>query len=105
MQDCTIPDKTIQDHIKPKQIVQLRTRLSSVFIKTQSLCLGQLGPGARVAAKRRSDARRAETDRRREAQAHWQAHVMGRGLDRVGMLFVTLQLVVGKLGQLNGKFH
>ena len=92
MQDCTIPDKTIQDHIKPKQIGQLRRKLSSVFIKAQSLCLisrlGQLGPGARVAAERRSDARRAETDRRREAQAHWQAHVRGRGLGRVGMLFV-----------------
>ena len=73
-------------------IGQLRRKLSSVFIKAQSLCLisrlGQQGPGARIAAERRADARRAETDRRREAQAHWQAHVRGRGLGRVGMLCV-----------------
>ena len=48
----------------------------------------QLGPGARAAADRRGDALRAETARRREAQAHWQAHIKGRGLGRAGMVFV-----------------
>ena len=61
-------------------------------MKAQALCflsrLGQLGPGARAAADRRLDAKRAETVRRREAQAHWQAHIRGRGLGKVGMLFV-----------------
>ena len=73
-------------------IGQLRRRLSSTFVKAQALCLlsrlGQLGPGAKAAAERRHDAMRAETERRREAQAHWQAHVRGRGLGKVGMLFV-----------------
>ena len=73
-------------------IGQLRRRLSCTFVRSQALCLlarlGQLGPGARVAADRRVDARRAETARRREAQAHWQAHIRGRGLGRTGMVFV-----------------
>ena len=70
----------------------LRRKLSCTFVRAQALCLlsrlGQLGPGARAAAERRADALRAETARRREAQAHWQAHIRGRGLGRVGMLFV-----------------
>ena len=73
-------------------IGQLRRRLSCTSIRAQALCLlsrlGQLGPGARAAADRRGDALRAETARRREAQAHWQAHIKGRGLGRVGMMFV-----------------
>ena len=73
-------------------ICQIRRRLSCTFIRCQALCLlsriGQLGPGARAAAHRREDALRAETARRREAQAHWQAHIKGRGLGRVGMVFI-----------------
>ena len=60
---------------------QLRRQLSCTFVRAQALCLlarlGQLGPGARSAADRRADALRAETNRRREAQAHWQAHIRG----------------------------
>ena len=70
----------------------IRRRLSCTFIRAQALCLlsriGQLGPGARTAAIRRGDALKAETARRREAQAHWQAHIKGRGLGRVGMVFI-----------------
>ena len=70
----------------------IRRRLSCTFIRAQALCLlsriGQLGPGAKTAAIRRGDALKAETVRRREAQAHWQAHIKGRGLGRVGMVFV-----------------
>ena len=73
-------------------ISQIRRRLSCTFIRSQALCLlarlGQLGPGAKAAAHRRNDALRAESARRREAQAHWQAHIKGRGLGRVGMVFV-----------------
>ena len=71
---------------------QIRRRLSCSFVRAQALCLlarlGQLGPGARVAAERRKEARRAETTRRRDNQAHWLAHVRGRGLGRAGMIFV-----------------
>ena len=71
---------------------QTRRRLSCSFVRAQALCLlarlGQLGPGARMAADRRIEAKRAETARRREAQAHWLAHVRGRGLGRAGMIFV-----------------
>ena len=73
-------------------IGQVRRRLSCTVVRAQSLCLlarlGQLGPGARLAADRRGEAKRAETVRRREAQAHWQAHIRGRGLGRTGMVFV-----------------
>ena len=69
-----------------------RRRLSCTFVRAQALCLlarlGQLGPGARMAADRRKEAKRVETVRRREAQAHWLAHVRGRGLGRSGMIFV-----------------
>ena len=71
---------------------QTRRRLSCTFVRAQALCLlarlGQLGPGARMAADRRKEAKRLETVRRREAQAHWLAHVRGRGLGRSGMIFV-----------------
>ena len=71
---------------------QLRRKLACSFVRTQALCLlsrlGLLGPGAKAAAERRADALRAETARRREAQAHWQAHIRGRGLGKVGMRFV-----------------
>ena len=73
-------------------ISQIRRRLSCTSVRAQALCLlsriGQLGPGARAAADRRGDALRAETARRREAQAQWQAHIKGRGLGRVGMVFI-----------------
>ena len=73
-------------------IGQIRRQLSCCFVRSQALCLlsriGQLGPGAKAAAHRRSDALRAETARRREGQAHWQAHVKGRGLGRAGMVFI-----------------
>ena len=70
----------------------IQISLSCTFLRSQALCLlsriGQIGPGARIAAHRREDALRAESARRREAQAHWQAHIKGRGLGRVGMMFV-----------------
>ena len=63
---------------------QTRRRLSCTFVRAKALCLlarlVQLCPGARMAADRRKEARRVETDRRREAQVHWLAPVRGRGL-------------------------
>ena len=71
---------------------QIRRTLSCAFVRAQSLCLlarlGQLGPGARTAAERRGVAQRGEISRRREAQAHWLAHIRGRGLGRAGIVFV-----------------
>ena len=71
---------------------QTRRRLSCTFVQAQALCLlarlGQLGRNARMAADRGKEASRVETERRREAQAHWLAHVRGRGLGRAGMIFV-----------------
>ena len=73
-------------------IGQIRRKLYCSFVRAQALCLlsrlGQLGPGAKGAAERRGQALRVQTARRREAQAHWQAHIRGRGLGRAGMLFV-----------------
>ena len=50
--------------------------------------LGHLGQGARAVADRRRETQRIEAAKRREAQAHWQAHIRGRGLGRAGMIFV-----------------
>ena len=45
------------------------------------------GPHAREAAERRAAAQQGEAARRAEAQGHWLAHVRGRGLSGVGMVF------------------
>ena len=70
---------------------QIRQTLSCSFVRAQALCLisrlGQLGPGAKSAADRRVQAKKAEFARRREAQAHWLAHVRGRGLGNTGLIF------------------
>ena len=94
---------SIQIIFKLGQVIgSIRRRLSCTFIRAQALCLlsriGQLGPGAKAAAQRREDAMRADTARRREAQAHWQAHIKGRGLGRVGMVFIP-QLFLIIVGQ------
>ena len=71
---------------------QIRRDLSLDFVRAQALCtiarLGQLGEGARAAAQRRQQATREEEGRRREQQAHFQAHVQGRGVNRAGEIFV-----------------
>ena len=73
-------------------MVQTRRILFCCFVRSQSLCLlarlGQLGPGARAAAERRVLAQKVEIARKREAQAHWLAHVRGRGLVRKGIIFI-----------------
>ena len=73
-------------------IAQTRKFLSVAFIRAQGLCLinrlGFLGEGARAAAGRRDMAQRNEAQRQRDLQAHYQAHVRGRGLSRVGQVFV-----------------
>ena len=74
-------------------ISQIRKFLSTSFIRAQSLCLinrlSFLGEGAQAAAGRRSLAARLEEGRRRERQAHYMAHVRGRGLSREGQIFVS----------------
>ena len=71
-------------------ISQIRKYLSTAFIRAQSLCLinrlAHLGEGAVAAAGRRNLAKRLEFGRKREA--HYQAHIRGLGLSRVGQLFV-----------------
>ena len=71
---------------------QIRKFLSSTFVKAQSLCLinrlGYLGDGSNAAGGRRDLARRLEVSRKRDLQAHFQAHIRGRGLSRVGQVFV-----------------
>ena len=73
-------------------IGQIRRNLSTAFIRAQNLCLinrlGFLGEGARAAAGRRDLTKRLEERRKREAVAHFEAHVRGRGLSRVDQIFV-----------------
>ena len=74
-------------------ISQVRKYLSTAFIRAQSLCLlnrlGFLGEGAKAAAGRRNLAKRLEEGRRRDRQAHYLAHIRGRGLSREGQTFVA----------------
>ena len=71
---------------------QIRRILSLTFVKAQALCLrarlANLGDGARAAAERRQQAGREEEWRRREALAHFHAHIRGRGVARAGEVFV-----------------
>ena len=73
-------------------ISQNRKYLSTAFVRAQSLCLLNrlcfLGEVAKAAAGRRDLARRLEVGRKREREAHDQAHIRGRGLSRVGNIFV-----------------
>jgi hypothetical protein len=66
--------------------------LSTSFIRAQSLCLinrqSFLGEGAQAAARRRSVAKQLEEGRRRERQAHYLAHIRGRGLSHEGQIFI-----------------
>ena len=72
---------------------QIRRALSLDFIRAQSLSLlsrlCHLGEGARVAVARRQQAGREEEGRRREQQAHYQAHIRGRGILRGGEIFAV----------------
>ena len=72
-------------------IGQIRKFLSAAFIRAQSLCLlnrlGFLGEGAKAAAGRRDLAKSLEERRKRERVAHFEAHIRGRGLSRVGQPF------------------
>ena len=74
-------------------ISQVRKYLSTSFIRAQSLCLlnrlGFLGEGANPAAGRRILAKRLEEGRKRDRQAHYLAHICGRGLSREGQTFVA----------------
>ena len=73
-------------------IGQIRKFLSVAFVRAQNLCLlnrlGFLGEGAKAAAGRRDLAKSLEERRKRERVAHFEAHVRGRGLSRVGQTFV-----------------
>ena len=73
-------------------IAQIRKYLSTAFVRAQGLCLLNrlcfLGEGAKAAAGRRDLARRLEVSRKRDLQAHFQAHIRGQGLSRVGQIFV-----------------
>ena len=73
-------------------VTQVRKYLSTSFIRAQSLCLinrlSFLDEGAQAATGRRSVAKQMEEGRRRERQAHYLAHVRGRGLSREGQIFI-----------------
>ena len=70
----------------------IRRVLSCVFVRAQALCLlarlSQVGAGARGAADRRAAAIKADFTRRQEARANWFANVRGRGLSRVGIIYI-----------------
>ena len=74
------------------EISQIRKFLSTAFVRAQGLCLLNrlcfLGKGAKEAAGRRDLARRLEISRKRDLQAHYQAHIRGAGLARSGLIFV-----------------
>ena len=71
---------------------QIRRVLSVSFVRAQSLCLlarlCHLGEGAKEAAGRRKQTREIEERRRSERLSHYEAHVRGRGLGRIGSIFV-----------------
>ena len=73
-------------------ISQIRKFLSTAFIRAQGLCLLNrlclLGKGSKEVTGRRDLARRMEISRKRDLQAHFQAHIPGSGLAHSGQIFV-----------------
>ena len=65
-------------------ICQIRKYLSTAFVRAQSLCLinrlAHQGDGAKAVAGRRSLPKSLELGRKREREAHFQAHIRGMGL-------------------------
>ena len=79
-------------HLLGVVISQIRKYLSTYFVRAQSLCLINrcfLGEGAKAAAGRRDLAKGLEIARKRDLQAHYQAHIWGQGLAKTGLIFVT----------------
>ena len=74
-------DRPTSDNGLAVVISQIRKFLSTAFIRAQSLCLLNrlcfLGKGAKEAAGRRDLAKRLEISRKRDLQAHYQAHIRG----------------------------
>ena len=70
---------------------QIRRILSVTFVRAQAVCLlarvGYLGDGSKAAMERRDLTKKIEESRRRERVAHFQAHIRGNGLARVGQPF------------------
>ena len=68
------------------------TSMMKLSVRANALCLlsclRQIGPHARTATERRCANKMGQEVRKAEAVAHWHAHVRGRGLSRVEMLFV-----------------
>ena len=73
---------------------EIRRALSLDFVRAQALCLltrlTYLGDGAGGAARRREQVAWEEEERRRVQQAHFEAHVRGRGVPRAGEIFALL---------------
>jgi hypothetical protein len=73
-------------------ISQIRKFLSTAFIRAHGLCLLNrlCFLGAKEAAGRRDLVRRLEISRKRDLQAHYQAHIRGSGLARSGLYICAL---------------
>ena len=73
---------------------EIRRALSLDFVRAQALCLltrlTYLGDGAGAATRRREQVALEEEERRRVQQAHFEAHVRGRGVPRAGEIFALL---------------
>lgn len=73
-------------------ISQIRKFLSTAFFRAQGLCflnrLCFLSKGAKEAARRRDMPRRLEISRKRDLQAHYQAHICNSALARIGQICV-----------------
>ena len=82
--------RPLGEHERGLILQQLRRRLSVAAIRAQSCCLlsrlGHTGVGARRAAKRCSSDKRRQEDQNRELRCHWEAHIRGRRLQRLGSL-------------------
>ena len=70
-----------------KVMGEIRRSFSVAVVRSQALCQLESRPGARTAAQRRQQTLGLEERRRRERQAFALAN-MGRGLSRVGRVFI-----------------
>ena len=80
----------LSDHERGLMLQQLRRCLAVCSVSAQSSCLlsrlGHYGPGASLAAKRRSQDMQRQEMVERDLVSHFEAQVRGRGLKRLGRI-------------------
>ena len=85
----------VSEHERGLLLQHLRHRVSVCSVRAQASCLlsrlGHTGPGAKLAAQRRSFEKKRQEMIDRDLACHFEAHICGRRLQRLGGLHIQPQ--------------